>query len=366
MEAYLDEIYHDTSNPAAYGGINKLRDAARAAGYEASYGAVKKWAAKNEVYSMTKPLRRHFNRPHVPSPGLDYFWEADLIDFSTVSSDNDGYKFILVVVDTFGRYGFASPLKTKTPREVAAAFKSIVEEERRRPRYSLRTDAGSEFRGEFEKYLKTLSVHHYIARSDIHAAYAERFIKTIRTRMYRAFLNAQKHRWVDILSNIVTAYNATTHRMTGYAPQDVTAENEGLVAVNQEDIWRKLLKPSSHKSSRKPLYKPGDVVRVGALRRTFGRQYDQKFSGELFKVAKSYRRGGKSVYKLKDWDDDPIEGAFYGEELTAAAPPPDGRFKVDKVIKTRGRGRNKEAFVSWLHYPKKFNSWIPYDQIVDL
>ena len=105
---------------------------------------------------------------------------------------------------------------------------------------------------------------------------------------------------------------------------------------------------------------------MGALRRTFGRQYDQNFSGKLFKVSQSYRRGAKSVYKLKDWDDDPIEGAFYGEELTAAAPPPDGRFKVDKVIKTRGRGRNKEAFVSWLHYPKKFNSWIPYDQIVDL
>jgi hypothetical protein len=72
------------------------------------------------------------------------------------------------------------------------------------------------------------------------------------------------------------------------------------------------------------------------------------------------------VYKLKDWDDDPIEGAFYEEELTAAAPPPDGHFKVDKVIKTRGQARNKEAFVSWLYYPKKFNSWIPYDRIEDL
>ena len=102
---------------------------------------------------------------------------------------------------------------------------------------------------------------------------------------------------------------------------------------------------------------------MGALRRTFGRQYDQKFSGELFKVARRYRRDVKAVYKLNDWDGDPIVGAFYEEELAAAAPPRDGRFKVDRVIKTRGRGRDKEALVSWLHYPKKFNSWIPYGQI---
>ena len=361
MEDYLDTVYHDTTNPAAYAGINKLRDEARAAGYDASYGDVKKWAVKNEVYTMTKPLRRRFDRPHAPSPGLDYFWEADLVDFNTVSSDNDGYKYILIALDTFSRYAFARPLKTKTPRETATAFKTIVEDNGRRPRYSVRTDADTEFRGEFEKYLETLSVRHYIARSDIHAAYAERLIKTLRTRLYRAFLNAQKHRWVDILDNVVTAYNASTHRMTGYAPRAVTTDNEGLVAVRQADIRRKNEKKNPRKTPYR--YKIGAVVRVGALRRTFGRQYDQKFSGELFKVAQRYRRGVKAVYKLNDWDGDPITGAFYEEELAAAAPPRDGRFKVDRVIKTRGRGRNKEAFVSWLYYPKKFNAWIPYERV---
>ena len=374
MEEYLEKIYHDPTNAASYGGVKKLREAARAAGYDASYGRVRKWAAENEVYSTTKPLRRHFNRPHTPSPGLDYFWEADLIDFTNVASQNDGYKFILIAIDTFSRYGFAHRMKTKTPKDVLIGFKQFVDTGRQ-PRYSLRTDGGTEFRGVFERYLTEIDVVHFIARSDIHAAYAERFIKTVRTRLYRVFLHTQKHRWIDVVSDIVTSYNTSVHRMTGYAPKDVTTQNEGLVAVNQSDIWRKLHDPShkSHavsspkKKKKRYRYKPGDTVRVGALRRTFGRQYDQKFSGELFKVSKVYMRpGSKPVYKLVDWSEDPIEGAFYEEELTAAAPPKDGRFKIDKILKARGRGRGKEVLVSWLHYPKKFNSWIPADQVTDL
>ena len=31
---------------------------------------------------------------------------------------------------------------------------------------------------------------------------------------------------------------------------------------------------------------------------------------------------------------------------------------IDQVMKSRGVGKNKQLFVSWQGYPKKFNSWI--------
>ena len=34
------------------------------------------------------------------------------------------------------------------------------------------------------------------------------------------------------------------------------------------------------------------------------------------------------------------------------------KFKVEKVLKTRGKGKNKQYFVKWQHWPAKYNSWV--------
>ena len=49
--------------------------------------------------------------------------------------------------------------------------------------------------------------------------------------------------------------------------------------------------------------------------------------------------------------DDPIEGAFYGEELTEAVPPPMWRYEVLR----RERARQ---YVHWIGWPKKYDTWI--------
>jgi hypothetical protein len=33
-------------------------------------------------------------------------------------------------------------------------------------------------------------------------------------------------------------------------------------------------------------------------------------------------------------------------------------WKIEKILKTKGTGNNKHYFIKWLHWPKKFNSWI--------
>ena len=42
----------------------------------------------------------------------------------------------------------------------------------------------------------------------------------------------------------------------------------------------------------------------------------------------------------------------------------DDIFKVEKVLKYRGRGAQHEALVKWLRWPKKFNSWIPAKNLI--
>ena len=124
--------------------------------------------------------------------------------------------------------------------------------------------------------------------------------------------------------------------------------------------WPKSVKPEKKtKKVRKPFrFKVGDKVRLTYIRNPFTREYDEKWTGGIFKISQKILRGGLPVYRLKDFHDEEIKGTFYQSELKKADVNDDDMWKIEKIVKTRGKGRNKQHYVRWLHWPKKFNSWI--------
>lgn len=101
-------------------------------------------------------------------------------------------------------------------------------------------------------------------------------------------------------------------------------------------------------------------MRVSYLKGTFTRAYDETYSGEIFQVSKRYYRGNLPVYRLTDLEGTEIQGTWYESEMLPLKDPDLDKmsFKIDKVLKRRGKGRNKEYFVKWKYYPNKFNSWV--------
>jgi hypothetical protein len=69
-------------------------------------------------------------------------------------------------------------------------------------------------------------------------------------------------------------------------------------------------------------------------------------------------RGGLPIYRLKDFHDKEIKGTFYQSELQKVDVRDDDIWKMEKILKTKGTGNNKHYFIKWLHWSKKFNSWI--------
>ena len=53
---------------------------------------------------------------------------ADLIDLRSHSKVNDGFKYILMVIDVFSKFGWAVPIKSKTGIAVAEALEPILKE----------------------------------------------------------------------------------------------------------------------------------------------------------------------------------------------------------------------------------------------
>ena len=86
-----------------------------------SHSQIKKWIQKQESYSLNKGLKRKFQRGRVVVEGIDQF-DIDLASLIYYADDNDGYKYLLVVIDIFSCYGWVEPLKDRTANEIVKAF----------------------------------------------------------------------------------------------------------------------------------------------------------------------------------------------------------------------------------------------------
>ena len=112
-----------------------------------------KWLESQLAYTLHKPARRRFKRNRVFFNGKDEQWQANLEDSQALKRDNDGYRFLLTVIDVLSKYAWLVPLKDKTGKSLVDAFDKIFKIDGRVPE-CLQTDAGKEFLNkEFQQVL---------------------------------------------------------------------------------------------------------------------------------------------------------------------------------------------------------------------
>ena len=78
------------------------------------------------------------------------------------SKFNRGFRYLLTVIDVFSKYGWMLPLKDKTGKSVADAFKDIFKKSKRKSE-KLWTDKGREF---YNKHVKELGVELYSTENE--------------------------------------------------------------------------------------------------------------------------------------------------------------------------------------------------------
>ena len=357
MDQYLHQIYYDPDHPASFSSAEKLYKVVTAEGKPYTLQQIKHWLAKQESYTLHRPVHRRFDRNKVVTSGTDNLWDSDLIDFARLSKFNNGIGYILVIIDVFSRFLWLKPLNTKTGPDVAKAFDNVFSMGRH-PRY-LRTDKGQEFKAKpVQKIFHKYNVHHFVTQNEVKANFSERVIKTIKSKIYRYFTANQTYNFASILPNLPNSYNRTYHSSIGMAPIEVNKQNE-------TSLWWKLYWPYlSHSQPKKFKFQVGDYVRISHLRSAFSREYDIRWSGEVFKVSKRFRRKGIPIYRLVDLLDEEIAGTFYQEEIQKVHTS--DIWKVEKIIKEKGRGPNKMVYIKWLYFPKSFNQWIKASDLQDV
>lgn len=142
---YLRKLYYTPGNPGAFAGPEKLYQAVKQDGkYKIGRMRIRQFLNNEDPYSLLKPIRRSFPRSKVIVNTIDSMWDGDLADVSNILSENDGYKFLLVLIDIFSRFLFIVPLKNKQHQNVTDGLQSVFHSGRKPE--TLRTDKGSEFK----------------------------------------------------------------------------------------------------------------------------------------------------------------------------------------------------------------------------
>ena len=357
MDEYLAQVYYNPKRTGGFRGVERLyRDVKKDGKYDISRAQLKKWLMKQDTYRLHKPARRRYKRNRVIVGGIDELWQMDLADMQPVSTENDGYRYLLVCIDVFSKFLWVIPLKTKTGPALVTAFKIILESGRKPQK--IQTDQGTEF---FNKHFKALmkeeEIQLYNTYNGTKASVVERVIRTLKTRMWRYFTSKRTRRYIDVLPDLVDSYNRSKHRSIQKKPINVTPNNE-------REVWHTLYGDRENKEPIRYKFEVGDQVRISKMKRTFEKGYLPNFSKEIFTVSQQIPRR-PPVYKLKDYDQEELSGTFYNKELQKVIKE-DDVYEVEKILKKRGKGKNSEVFVKWLGYPAKFNSWIPASEVKDI
>ena len=301
---------------------------------------------------LHRGIRQTFPRRKVYSPAPNWIWSCDLVDYSKIKKENDGYAYILICCDVFSKYVLAVPLLDKSAKSVVKAFETFDT----LPKF-VWTDKGKEFYNNlFEAYCKENKMSLYSTYSESKSVIAERFNRTLKGWIQLYMTINSTLRWVDELDTMIKQYNDRVHSTIKVKPKDA------LLKENFNKVYEILYKdyePTSLELPKNAL-RIGNYVRVSRLKGVFEKGYDTTWSEEVFKV-RSVKMTSPVTYEIEDWNNNPIEGSFYRYELLKIKLDPSAFFRVEKVIKEDKK--NKRAFVKFMGWHKKFNAWVSLDEL---
>ena len=348
----LQSIYYNAKSPAGFSSAQKL--VARSG---LPPRIVMSWLRHQPTYTLHHP-RQVRPRAHYPyrvySPRLQF--QADLVDYSKYAPWNEGYKFMLVVIDIFSKKAWAVPLKTKGGKEVAQALDKILDP----PPERLQVDQGSEFYNQHvTRVLKAKNVERFSIFSQYKCAVVERLNRTIKDRLERIFTATNSKTWIHVLNDVMEAYNNSHHRTIGMAPNQVTDENV-------EEVVTAILKSQRKPHKAIPTLPINTRVRISRDKGTFGRGYEANWSTEEFFVeAVRETPGGPPMYTLRDAQGEIIKGSFYPQEVQRVDRKEE-IYQIDEVLDRRRRRGRDEVLVHWQGYPPTMNTWIPASSLQSL
>ena len=160
------------------------------------------------------------------------------------------------------------PLKDKKRITVVNAFQKILDSSNRKPN-KIWVDQGGEFYNNlFNRFLKINKIEMYSTYNEEKSVPAERFIRTLKNKIFKHMAAIPKIVYFDVLEDIVKKYNNTVHETIKMKTIDVTSDS---YAEYNEDS-----------NENDPKIKVDDRIGISKYKNIFAKGYAQNWSVDFF------------------------------------------------------------------------------------
>ena len=143
----------------------------------------------------------------------------------------------------------------------------------------------------------------YLTHNEGKSVVVERYIRTLKNKIYKCMTSISKNVYIDKLDDIVNEYNNTDHRTIKMKPIDVK-NNTYFINTDREV------------NDKDPKFKVGDHVRISKYKKIFTKGYTPNCPEDIF-VSKEIKITVPWAYVINDLNGEKIIGTFYEKELIA-------------------------------------------------
>ena len=182
----------------------------------------------------------------------------------------------------------------------------------------------------------------YSTHNEGKSVIAERFIRTLKSKIHKYMTSISKNVYIDKLDDIVDEYNNTYHTTIKMKPIDV--KDNTYINADKEI------------NNKNPKFKVGDHVRISKYKNIFAKGYMPNWSEEVF-VIKKVKDTIPWTYVINDLNGEENIGTLYEKELQKTNQE---EFRIEKVIRRKGN----RLYVKRKGYDNSFNSWIDKKDII--
>ena len=192
-----------------------------------------------------------------------------------LAKKSNGFKYLLVAGDVLSRKLRIQRLRTEGAAETAKTFGRMITKTKTLKIWS---DKRTELKAAFNNLCESKGIDTSTTNSDVKLAFAERNNRPLKNIIYEHLENKWSYGYLDELQSFVNTNNSRINRVTGLAPNKISAKH----VINQ---FSQIAQQSS-KLARKRSLKHADKVRIAKEDITFKTGYKQRFTDEVFQITK--------------------------------------------------------------------------------
>jgi len=265
----IQEVYKKYNYPSK----QKLYALTKLEGVKATLKEVQQFLDKQHAQQIfSRKIKQKAG--HIVSFQPDERFQMDLVDMSNFSMKNQGYNWILMLVDVFNRKLYAYLLPNKNKESI---FKALTQFFEKHHPEIITSDNDTGFKSDMIKKLmeKNETINHMVEPNDHKAlGIVDRAIQTIKNVIYKYMKQENTTSYSKELARIIKAYNDTPNSgILDIAPNAVEADKDNtdkLQILNHEHDYQ-------NRKNRVHL-NIGDTVRIRLNKNAFARSYDEKYS----------------------------------------------------------------------------------------